>query len=57
MKREEKRMERVDGKAAGDHGFITCQRIGLADRERADTIPYQTRRAVSEITGPLNRMA
>jgi hypothetical protein len=24
-------MERVDGKAAGDYGFITCQRIGLAD--------------------------
>jgi hypothetical protein len=24
MKREEKRMERVDGKAAGDYGFITC---------------------------------
>jgi hypothetical protein len=22
MKREEERMERVDGKAAGDHGFI-----------------------------------
>ena len=32
-------MERVDGKAAGDHGFITCQRIGLADGERADAIP------------------
>jgi hypothetical protein len=27
MKREEKRMERVDGKAAGDYGFITCQRV------------------------------
>jgi hypothetical protein len=24
-------MERADGKAAGDDGFITCQRIGLAD--------------------------
>jgi hypothetical protein len=32
-------MERVDGKAAEDHGFITCQSIGLADRERADAIP------------------
>jgi hypothetical protein len=32
-------VERVDGKAAGDHGFITCQRIGLADRARADAIP------------------
>jgi hypothetical protein len=32
-------MERVDGKAAGDHGFITCQRIGLADGARADAIP------------------
>jgi hypothetical protein len=31
MKREEKRMKRVDGKAAGDYGFITCQRIGLAN--------------------------
>jgi hypothetical protein len=41
MKREEKRMERVDGKAAGDYGFITCQRIGLADGDgaRADAIP------------------
>ena len=32
-------MERVDGKAAGDYGFITCQRIGLADGARADAIP------------------
>jgi hypothetical protein len=32
-------MERVDGKAAGDHAFITCQRIGLADEARADAIP------------------
>jgi hypothetical protein len=39
MKREEKRMERVDGKAAGDYGFITCQRISLADGARADAIP------------------
>jgi hypothetical protein len=55
MKREEKRMERVDGKAAGDYGFITCQRIGLADGARADAILYQTRRAVRVVTGPLNR--
>jgi hypothetical protein len=33
-------MERVDGKAAGDHGFITCQRVGLADGGRADAIPH-----------------
>jgi hypothetical protein len=32
-------MERVDGKAAGAYGFITCQRIGLADGARADAIP------------------
>jgi hypothetical protein len=32
-------MERVDGKAAGDYGFITCQRIGLVDGARADAIP------------------
>ena len=32
-------MERVDGKAAEDHGFITCQRIGLADGARDDAIP------------------
>ena len=32
-------MERVDGKAAGDYSFITCQRIGLADGARADAIP------------------
>jgi hypothetical protein len=39
MKREEKRMERVDGKAVGDYGFITFQRTGLADGARADAIP------------------
>jgi hypothetical protein len=32
-------MEGADGKAAGDHGFITCQRIGLADGARPDAIP------------------
>jgi hypothetical protein len=37
MKRE-KRMERVDGKAARTYGFITCQRIGLANGARADAI-------------------
>ena len=37
-------MERVDGKAAGDYSFITCQRIGL-QMERVPT-PYPTRRAV-----------
>ena len=39
MKREEKRIERVDGKSGGDYGFITSQRIGLADGERAGAIP------------------
>jgi hypothetical protein len=39
MKREEERMERVDRKAAGDYGFGTCQRIGLADGARANAIP------------------
>jgi hypothetical protein len=39
MKKEQGRMERVDGKAAGDYSFITCQRIGLADGARADAIP------------------
>ena len=32
-------MERVDGKAAGDYDFKTCQRIGLADGARSDAIP------------------
>ena len=41
MKEEEKRMERVDGKAAGDYGFISCQRIGLADGAHADAITTQ----------------
>jgi hypothetical protein len=50
-------MERVDGKAAEDHGFITCQSIGLADGERADAIFYQTRRAVRAVTRPLNRIS
>jgi hypothetical protein len=39
MKREKKRMERVEGKAAGTTGFITDQRIGLADGARANAIP------------------
>ena len=26
-------------KRLGNHGFITCQRIGLADGARADAIP------------------
>jgi hypothetical protein len=26
-------------KRRGDYGFITCQRIGLADGARADAIP------------------
>jgi hypothetical protein len=39
-------------KRRGDYGFITCQRIGLADGARVDAIP--TRRAVRAVTGPLN---
>jgi len=39
MKREEKRMERVGRKAAGDFGFVSCQRISLADGARANAIP------------------
>jgi hypothetical protein len=31
-------MERVDRKVAGDHSFITYQKIGLTDGERADAI-------------------
>ena len=30
-------MERVDGKAAGDHGFITCQRVSAWQMEGAPT--------------------
>jgi hypothetical protein len=33
-------MGRVDGKAVGDYGFITCQTVGLADGARADAIPH-----------------
>jgi hypothetical protein len=33
-------METVDGKAVGYYGFITCQRVGLADGARADAIPH-----------------
>jgi hypothetical protein len=32
-------MERADGKAAGDDGFITCQRIRLADGAHPNAIP------------------
>ena len=49
MKKEEKRMKRVDGKAAGDYSFITCKRIGLADGARADAIPNAA--AVRAVTG------
>jgi hypothetical protein len=56
MKREEKRMKRVGGKAAGDYGFITCQRGSDWQMERGLT-PYQTRQVVRAVTGPLNRKA
>jgi hypothetical protein len=40
MKREGKRMKReLMEKRRGDYGFITCQRVGLADGAHADTIP------------------
>jgi hypothetical protein len=45
-------MERADGKAAGDDGFIPARRSGW-QMERAPT-PYRTRRAVRAVTGPLN---
>ena len=32
-------MQRVDGKSGEDHGFITCQGIGLVDGARPT--PYQ----------------
>jgi hypothetical protein len=50
------RMERVDGKAAGDYGFITLPEGSAWQMEGAPT-PYQTRRAVRAVTGSLNRMA
>ena len=47
-------MERADGKAAGDDGFIPAR--GSAEQmERAPT-PYQTRRAVRVVTRPLHQM-
>jgi hypothetical protein len=49
-------MERVGGKAAGDHGFIACPEGSAWQMERAPT-PYQTQRAVRVVTGPLNRKA
>jgi hypothetical protein len=52
MKREEKRMERIDGKEARDYDFITGQRIGLADGARANVI--RNAADVREVTGPLN---
>jgi hypothetical protein len=40
MKREGKRMKReLMEKRRGDYGFITCQRVGLADGAHADAIP------------------
>jgi hypothetical protein len=47
-------MERADGKAAGDDGFIPARGSGW-QMERAPA-PYQTRRAVRVVTGPLHRM-
>jgi hypothetical protein len=42
------RIERDDGKAAGDYGFITLQRGSAWQMEDAPT-PYQTRRAVRAV--------
>jgi hypothetical protein len=55
MKREEKRMERIDRKVVGDYSFRPA-RGSLWQMERVPT-PYQTRRAVKAVTGPLNRKA
>jgi hypothetical protein len=49
-------MERVGGKAAGDHSFINLPEVSAWQMEGAPT-PYQTRRAVRAVTGPLNRIA
>jgi hypothetical protein len=56
MKREEERMERVDGKAAGDHGLYSLPEGSAWQMGRAPT-PYQTQRAVRAATGSLNRKA
>jgi hypothetical protein len=54
MKRNGKGWRELMEKRRGANDFITCQRIGLADGERApDAIVYQTRRVV---TGPLHWM-
>jgi hypothetical protein len=48
--------ERVVGKAAGDeHVFIAGRGSGW--QMKPDQTPYRTRRAVREVTRPLNRMA
>jgi hypothetical protein len=39
MKREEKGWRELMEKQRGTNGFITCQRIGLADGARPDAIP------------------
>jgi hypothetical protein len=39
MKREEKRMERIDRKVVGDYSFRPARGIALADGARADAIP------------------
>jgi hypothetical protein len=48
--------ERVVGKAAGDERVFIPGR-GSGWQMRPAQTPYRTRRAVSEITAPLNRMA
>jgi hypothetical protein len=55
MKREEERMEReLMEKAAGDHGLCNLARGSAWQMEGAPT-PYQTRRVVRAVTGPLDR--
>jgi hypothetical protein len=48
-------MERADGKAAGDERLYNLPENRGGRWERAPT-PYQTRRAVRVVTGPLHRM-
>jgi hypothetical protein len=47
-------MERADGKAAGDERALYLLEDRAGRWERAPT-PYQTRRAVRVVTGPLHR--
>ena len=52
----EKWREEVVGKAAGDERVFIAGR-GSGWQMKPVQTPYRTRRAVREVTGPLNRMA